>query len=76
MRYHTQTVFHFKANDGKVRYCKYRVIPFDDVPEEGILPPEDYIKILDVYGQRAPGDARPKDYLTQEFINRVRKQVD
>ena len=36
LRYHTQTPFEFRARDGRLRYCKFRLLPEDRGPETGI----------------------------------------
>ncbi len=66
MYYYTQTVFHFKGEDGLTRYAKYRLIPQNRGEETGLH------NEVDVWNQkRLPGDDRPRDYLRQEYKERL-----
>lgn len=69
MRYHTQTVQYFIGVDGVERYCKFRLIPFDDVPETGVIPPAE---LADFWPERrAPDEPRNRSYLKQEYADRL-----
>jgi arachidonate 5-lipoxygenase len=70
-RYYSQLVYEFKAKDGKKRYVKYRLTPYDDIPETGLLSPEDQMQITKDFGKKDPNETRPFDYLRQEFKNKV-----
>ena len=41
LRYHSQTPFEFRASDGRLRYCRFRMLPEDRGPETGIPREED-----------------------------------
>jgi len=41
--YHTQTPFEFRARDGRLRYCKFRLVPENRGKETGI-PHEDDLR--------------------------------
>ena len=69
LRYYSKTCFHFKAKDGKTRYCKYRLHPVPDVSDHG-MPSEEVLKVL--WDARAlPGDTRSRSYLKHEYKKRV-----
>jgi hypothetical protein len=70
LRYHTQTPFQFRARDGRLRYCKFRLLPQDRRPETGIPREED---LQTPWFQEAkPGETLPPNYLKDEYIERVR----
>ncbi|XP_028395809.1 allene oxide synthase-lipoxygenase protein [Dendronephthya gigantea] len=73
--YYSQVTMHFKAKDGKVRYCRYRALPGDvDIKEEdesGRLTEEEQRKIW-IFSRHAD-EKRPDDYLRQEYVKRLSK---
>lgn len=69
LRYHSQIVYAYKAMDGRRRFCRFRLIPADPVPEEGLPDPADRARPWDP--ERLPGETRPYDYLRQEFRQRL-----
>ncbi|XP_028395780.1 allene oxide synthase-lipoxygenase protein-like [Dendronephthya gigantea] len=73
--YYSQLTMHFKAKDGKVRYCRYRALPGDvDIKEEdesGRLTEEEQRKIW--IFSRLADENRPTDYLRQEYVDRLSK---
>ncbi len=72
LRYHTQTPFEFRARDGRLRYCKFRLLPEDRGPETGIPREED---LRTPWFQEAqPGETLPPNYLKDEYIERVRSR--
>jgi hypothetical protein len=70
MYYHSQLVNHFRAKDGKERYVKYRLVPEDRGPEEGIPTGED--AKTPWLQKRFPDETRPPDYLKTEFLSKVK----
>jgi len=72
LRYHTQTPFEFRARDGQLRYCKFRLAPEDGSPETGIPPEED---LQTPWFQEArPGETLPPNYLKDEYMERIRSR--
>jgi len=69
LHYYTQVVFNFSAKDSAVRYVRYRVIPADGRPEDGLPTPVDFEKPWDQ--ERFEGVSVPTDYLRQEFRDRL-----
>ncbi|CAB4009152.1 allene oxide synthase-lipoxygenase -like [Paramuricea clavata] len=73
LNYYSQLTMHFKAKDGKVRYCRYRAIPGDvDIKEEdlsGRLTEDEQRKIW--IFSRHDNEKRPEDYLRQEYVKRL-----
>ena len=67
--YHMRNPLGFKSKDGKARYCKFRVIPYDRGPESGLLDSEARKAPWDP--DRLPGDTRSESYLKDEFVERV-----
>jgi hypothetical protein len=74
-RYYSQICYRFEAKDKKIRYARYRVIPFDPVPETGLLSFEDQLNIVDLQDTRAKEETRDKEYLRNEFRERVKTKV-
>lgn len=71
LRYHTQTVQYFIGVDGVQRHVKFRLIPFEDIPETGILPPAE---LADFWSEkRDPRETRGRSYLKQEYAARLAK---
>lgn len=72
LRYYCKTPFLFIGKDGIKRYAKYRVIPFDDVPETGLQEnPCEY----ELPNQRvAPHNKNGRNYLKYEFEERVKRE--
>ncbi|XP_078693304.1 allene oxide synthase-lipoxygenase protein-like [Branchiostoma floridae x Branchiostoma belcheri] len=70
MNYYSRLATKFKAKDGATRYVKFRLVPDEQQTESGLLPPEDQEKAWEK--GRYPDDTRPKDYLRQEYVNRLR----
>jgi catalase len=68
--YHSQLVNHFRAKDGRERYVKYRLIPGDRAPEEGIPTGTDFETPW--LQKRFPDEKRAPDYLRTEFFERVK----
>lgn len=69
LRYHSQIVYRFKAHDGLRRFCRFRLVPDDDAPEDGIPDTADLRAPWDP--ERRPGDTRDFDYLRQDFLQRL-----
>lgn len=73
LRYYTQTVFHFIGIDGVVRYAKYRVVPWEDVPESGLLDEAEHL--IPPENQRMlPGETRSRNYLKEAYAREVRER--
>lgn len=70
LRFYTQTPFLFIGKDGIKRYAKYRVVPFFDEPESGIIEnPCDF----DTSNQRVlPTETKSKLYLSNEYRERIK----
>lgn len=69
LHYHSQVAQYFVGKDGVTRYVKFRLIPFDDVPETGLIPPE---QLEDLWVEvRDPGETRSPSYLKKEYGERV-----
>jgi Lipoxygenase len=72
LRYYTQTPFEFRAHDGRLRYCKFRLLPEDRCVDTGIPREED---LQTPWFQEArPGEALSPNYLKDEYMERVRNR--
>ncbi len=69
LHYYSQTPFEFRARDGRLRYCKFRLLPEDRGPETGI-PGEDDLR-TPWFQEAKPGETLPPNYLKDEFRQRV-----
>lgn len=69
LHYHSQTPFEFRARDGRLRYCKFRLLPEDRGPETG-LPREADLR-TPWFQEAKPGETLPPNYLKDEFRQRV-----
>jgi catalase len=69
MRYYTQTTQYFVGKDGVKRYAKFRLLPFDDIPESGVIPPAE----MESYWSEAvrAGETKAPNYLKAELTTRV-----
>jgi hypothetical protein len=72
LRYHTQTPFEFRTRDGRLRYCKFRLLPEDRGPETGI--PQDEDLQTPWFQEARPGETLSPNYLKDEYIERVRSR--
>ena len=73
IRYHSQTPFLFIPESGVKYYCKYKVRPYEDIPESGQDPDPDPIDVCD---QRIlKHEKRGKNYLKDEYIELVKKGI-
>lgn len=72
MHYHSQTAQRFLAKDGVERYVKFRLIPFEDVPETGLLSPEEQQELFTEVV--LPGETRGPTYLKDEYRERVARE--
>lgn len=72
LRYYAKTPFKFEGSDNIKRYAKYRVRPFEDIPETGIMKnPSD----IDTGNQRIlPHETRGRNYLKEEYQERVKNK--
>jgi len=70
--YHTQTPFEFRARDGRLRYCKFRLVPENRGKETGI-PHEDDLR-TPWFQEAHPGETLTPNYLKDEFKKCVRRQ--
>ena len=70
LHYYSQTPLYYIGSDTVKRYAKYRVIPFEDVLESGLLDKTDLSEPSE--NQRIlPGEQRTRNYLKEEYIKRV-----
>lgn len=70
IHYYAKTPFLFVGKDKIKRYAKYRVIPFEHVPESG---KEHNISDWDMSNQRIlPHETRGRNYLKYEYEDRIR----
>jgi len=71
--YYNQCPMQFLAKDGKERYCRYRVVPFDPAQvETGMMSFQAQMDVM-VSGRNVT-DIRPEDYLRHEFEQRVQTE--
>lgn len=72
LRYYALTPFLFYGKDKVKRYAKYRVIPFDDIPETGLIDnPSDW----DTANQRiTPHETRGRNYLKEEYKEHIQQE--
>lgn len=67
--YYSKTPFEFRANDGRLRYVKFRLVPEDRGPETGQPSEED---VETPWDQKAlPGETRSPNYLKRELRERL-----
>jgi len=72
VRYYSQAPFLYITPKGIKYYCKYKVRPFEDIPETGIDPNPSEI---DTCNQRIlPHETRGRNFLKNEYIKRVKEQ--
>ncbi len=70
LRYYNQTPLLWISDDGTRHYAKYRIIPFEDIDETGMISGRD---VLEPQNQRViPGETRTRNYLKEEYEQRVR----
>lgn len=72
MYYYSEIAQEYHARDGKRRYVKFRIIPGDRGAETG-LPSEEELRTPWMETRRH-GDTRSRNYLKDEFRERVSKQ--
>jgi arachidonate 5-lipoxygenase len=72
LRYYSQTPFEFRARDGRLRYCKFRLLPEDGSPETGI--PRDEDLRTPWFQEARPGETLLPNYLKDEYVERVRNR--
>ena len=69
LKYHSQCTQAFTGKDGVRRYCRFRLIPDPEVPETGLMRPEElenlWVEVV------APGETRSPHYLKREFAERL-----
>lgn len=72
IHYYAKTPFLFVGTDGIKRYAKYRVMPFEEMPESGVE--TDFSK-FDLCNQRVlPHETKGRNYLKYEFEDRVKRE--
>jgi arachidonate 5-lipoxygenase len=68
-RYYSKTPFLYISSDGIKHYAKYKVMPFDNEEETGVLIDPDP---LDINNQRVlPHETRGRNYLKDEYEKRI-----
>jgi hypothetical protein len=70
--YYTQTIFQFKALDGKERYIRFRLIPENRGQETGIPSREDLETVW--FQEAKPDETRSRNYLKEEYRKRVKSK--
>lgn len=72
LRFYAKTPFLYNGSDGIPRYAKYRVRPYDDIDETGIIKDP---SVVDIGNQRIlPHETRGRNYLKYEYEDRVKRQ--
>lgn len=72
LRYYCKTPFKFEGKDEIKRYAKYRVRPYDNLPETGIIQDP---SVVDTANQRIlPHETRGRNYLKYEYEERVKSE--
>jgi arachidonate 5-lipoxygenase len=67
--YYSKTPYLWISTDGVKHYTKYKVIPFDDVEESGLVYGND---LIEPENQRiTPGETLSRNYLKDEFTDRL-----
>jgi hypothetical protein len=72
LRYYSQTPFEFRARDGQLRYCKFRLLPENGDPETGI--PRDEDLRTPWFQEARPGESLFPNYLKDEYVERVQSR--
>ena len=68
--YYTQTIFEFKALDGRERYIRFRLIPENRGEETGIPSNDDLETVW--FQEALPGEELSRNYLKDEYRKRVK----
>ena len=69
--YYSKTPTQWISTDGKKHYAKYRVVPFDDIPETGQVFGDD---LIEPENQRIlPGETLSRNYLKDEYYDRLKR---
>lgn len=71
LRYHSQTAQWFVGKDGVKRYAKFRLVPFDDVPETGLVPAAETTNYWPEVVRK--GETKAPNYMKREFEARLAK---
>ena len=70
LNFYSQTPLFYIGSDDVNRYAKYRVVPFEDVQETGLLNAYDMSNLSE--NQRIlPGEKRTRNYLKEEYKKRI-----
>ncbi|MBV1872763.1 MAG: catalase [Gammaproteobacteria bacterium] len=69
LRYYSKIPFHFHTQDGKILLVKFKLGPYEKVPDSGLVTGDDYINVWQQ--QRLPEETRDMDYLRKEFLSRI-----
>lgn len=69
--YHSKIPFTFTAKDGKPRYIKFRMIPWDRGPETGEPGADDLLDWAWCWQGIRPGETRTRNYLKEELKQRL-----
>lgn len=73
LRYYSKLPFHFRTQDGRTLLVKFKLGPFEDLPDSGIATGQDSI---DMWKQgRLEGETRPFDYLRKDHLARLKQQA-
>ncbi|XP_028396594.1 allene oxide synthase-lipoxygenase protein-like isoform X2 [Dendronephthya gigantea] len=68
-RYYSEIILGFNASDAVQRYARFRLIPEDGSMETGLLSKDNQRHIWK--NERLPSEIRSKDYLKEEFKQRI-----
>jgi hypothetical protein len=69
LSYHSQIVTRFRASDGVIWWARYRLVPHDRGPDDGLPEPDRLAHPISL--ERSPQETRPKDYLRKDFVQRL-----
>lgn len=72
LKYYSKTPQLFKDEEGQEYYCKYRLIPANSQTETGIIPEHRQKTVWDQ--QIEEGEERTKNYLINEYKERIKKE--
>ena len=69
LRYYTKIPFHYRTTDGALLVVKFKLGPYDDMPDSGVATGEDDILLWNQ--ERLPHETRAPDYLRRDFVERL-----
>lgn len=69
LRYYTKIPFHFHTREGVTMLVKFKLGPYEDLPDSGVVTGDDSINVWEQ--ERLPTETRAHDYLRNEFLKRL-----